>query len=170
MWAVLCLSAILAGPESAGQPARSTMKAAGHCFLITLDGQGQPQARIMDPFEPEPDMSVWLGTHRGTRKVQQIRNNPQATLAYFDPEGKSYVTLLGHARLVEDREERRRRWKEQWEAFYPGGAEGEHYLLIHFIPSRIEIMSLAHDLASDPLAWRPAILTRHGDGWKTASH
>ena len=145
--------------------ARATMKAARFCFLITLDEAGQPQARLVGPFDPEPEMTVWMGTNRTTRKVAQIRRNPRATLAYYDAQGLGYVTLVGKARLVESREERGRRWRKEWEPFYPGGPEGDTYLLIEFTPARIEVMSAAHNIASEPLAWRPAILERRGSAW-----
>ena len=51
--------------------ARATIKASGFCFLITVDSDGQPQARLMDPFTPEDDMTVWMGTNRNTRKVDR---------------------------------------------------------------------------------------------------
>ena len=43
---------------------------------------GQPQARLMDAFEPEADLTVWLATNARTRKVRQLRHDPRATLAY----------------------------------------------------------------------------------------
>ena len=84
------------------EAARATMKAASNCFLITLDDSGQPQARLMAPFDPDPAMNVWLATNRKTRKVEQIRKNPRVTLAYHDAAGPGYVTLIGRARLVDD--------------------------------------------------------------------
>lgn len=153
------------GAQEVLEAAKATMKAARFCFLITLDAAGQPQARLVGPFDPEPEMTVWMGTNRTTRKVGQIRRNPRVTLAYYDAQGSGYVTLIGKARLVESREKRRRRWRKEWEPFYPGGPEGNTYLLIEFTPTRIEVMSGAHHIASEPLAWRPAILERQAGGW-----
>lgn len=174
--AILLVPLALAGSVSLAQEAvapeervlaaaRETMKAARYCFLITLDESGDPQARIMDPFDSEPDMRVWMGTNRRTRKVAQLRKNPRATLAYYDAAGSGYVTLIGRARLVEDVKERERRWREEWRPFYPDGPAGSTYILIEFTPTRIEVMSLRYAVASDPLAWRPAILARKGSRW-----
>lgn len=145
--------------------ARATMQAAKYCFLTTLDGSGDAQARLMDPFAPEPNMTVWMGTNRTTRKVAQLRKNPRATLAYYDAAGVGYVTLIGKARLVDDLNERRKRWKPEWQPFYPDGPTGSTYILIEFTPTRIEVMSFQHQIASEPLAWRPAILLRKGSAW-----
>ena len=135
--------------------ARAVMITAQHCTLITLDEQGHPQARIMEPFAPGDDMTVWLATNRATRKAAQIRRDPRATLVYFDQENPGYVTLLGWARLVDDPAVRRSRWKEAWRPFYPDGPEGDAYVLIEFTPSRVEVVSIAHGIASDPLARAP---------------
>jgi general stress protein 26 len=156
----------LPGASRILEAARATMKAASNCFLITLDDSGQPQARLMAPFDPDSAMNVWLATNRKTRKVGQIRKNPRATLAYHDAAGQGYVTLIGKARLVEDLAERRRRWKPGWREFYPGGPEGADYLLIQFITERIEVMSISRHVADAPQGWQPAILVRQGEGWR----
>ena len=42
------------------EAARQVMISAHYCTLITLDEAGHPQARIMDAFEPEPDLTIWF--------------------------------------------------------------------------------------------------------------
>ena len=56
--------------------AREIMTAARYCALITLDSSGRPQARTVDPFPPDENMVVWLGTNPRSRKVAEIRRNP----------------------------------------------------------------------------------------------
>jgi general stress protein 26 len=64
--------------------AREIIKASGKCALISLDENGRPQVRTMDPFEPESDFTIWLATNPKSRKVIQIKNNPNVTLYYSD--------------------------------------------------------------------------------------
>lgn len=167
---VLLLFAVLLAatpqPDRVLEAARATMKSAQSCFLITVDDQKQAQARILNPFDPDADMKVWMATNRTTRKVGQIRKNPRVTLAYWDQTGRGYVTMLGRARLVESVAERKKRWKPEWAEFYPGGPEGDTYLLIEFTPTQIEVMSGKHQIAIEPLGWKPAILVRRGAGWE----
>lgn len=146
------------------EAARETMEAARYCFLITVDDTGQPQARVMDPFLPDDDMTVWMGTNVHTRKVRQIRDDSRATLAYYDATSMGYVTLVGAALMVDDPEERRKYWKPDWEAFYPGGPSSDDYVLIEFSPSRIEVMSFAHDVMGSGV-FGPAVLDREPSGW-----
>jgi general stress protein 26 len=138
--------------------ATDLMQAARYCTFVTLDEEGQPRARVVDPFPPEPDMTVWLATRASTRKVAQIRKNPRATLLCFDPGRKGYVTLLGTATPVEDAAEKARHWKPEWKAFYDDENRGSDYLLIRMKPSKLEILSPAHGLDNDPRTWLPPSL------------
>lgn len=40
--------------------AKEIMQAARYCTLITIGSGGQPQARIVDPFPPEEDLTIFL--------------------------------------------------------------------------------------------------------------
>lgn len=133
--------------------ARKMMEAAGTCALITLDENGLPMVRIMDPFAPESDFTVWLGTNPLSRKVQQIKRNPQVTLYYVDSDGSGYVVLHGSASLIDDPVEKEKHWKPQWKAFYPDNKEA--FLLIRVRPQRMEVVSYRHGVFGDPVTWQP---------------
>ncbi len=53
-----------------------------YCALITVDSSGTPQARTMNPFPPEDDMSIWIATNSRSQKVKEIHNNPHVCLYY----------------------------------------------------------------------------------------
>ena len=86
--------------------AREIMTAAGTCALITLDKEDRPRVRVMDPFLPESDFTVWFGTNSKSRKVDQINNNPKVTLYYLDSDSSGYVMIHGTAQLVNDQKEK----------------------------------------------------------------
>ena len=50
------------------------------------------------------------------------------------------------------------RWKEAWASFYDDRNRGDDYTLIKVTPSRLEIVSLAHNIINDPVTWRPVIV------------
>lgn len=139
--------------------ATEIMLKARYCSMITLDGDGSPQVREVDPFAPEEGMVVWLGTNPGTRKVAQIKRDPRVALSYLAPDGGGYVTLLGKADLVESVTEKERFWKEEWSAFYKDKNKGSDYLLIRVTPTRLEVVSYAHKILNDPTTWAPASIT-----------
>jgi len=158
----LLLTASVVRGQDTGKPltqeqliatARETITAARYCALITLDSAGRPQARTLDPFAPDENLVVWLGTNPRSRKVAEIRHNPRVTLYYFDREAQAYVTISGIARLVNDPREKAKRWKDEWQAFYPDRARD--YLLIAVTPERLEVVNVAKGIVGDPRTWKP---------------
>jgi len=136
--------------------AREIILASGKCALITLDEKGLPQVRTMDPFEPESDFTIWLATNPKSRKVNQIRSNPNVTLYYADKNDNGYVSIYGIAELVNDQREKDKRWKEEWKDFYPNRAEA--YLLIKIMPLRMEFINYKAGHAGDSITWQPEIV------------
>ena len=133
--------------------ARETMTSTRYCGLITIERAGRIHARTMDAFAPESDMTVWLATNPRSRKVAEIHRNPRVTLYYFDRESQAYVTLYGIARLINDKAEKSKRWKEDWKTFYPDRAKD--YLLIKVTPERIEIVNVKKGIVSQSPTWEP---------------
>jgi general stress protein 26 len=135
--------------------AREIIGKARYAGLVTLGLDGHPQARVVDPLPPEPDMTVWVATNPLTRKVQQIEKDARVTLFYFDPSGPGYVTLLARAEVVRDPGEKAKRWKQDWAPFYKDAHRGPDFALIRCTPVRLELSSEAHGLLNDPATWRP---------------
>ncbi len=136
--------------------AREIMTAAGNCALITLDEEGRPRARAMDPFLPEKDLTVWFGTNSKSRKVDQIKKDPRVTLYYLDADASGYVMIHGKAVLVDDPEEKEKHWKDKWEAFYPN--KSEDYLLIMVSPTWLELVSETRGIYGDSKTWQAPTL------------
>ena len=145
------------GPDRATvlKVAREVMQQARYCDMVTIGEDGQPQARVIDAFPPEADMTIWIATNPLSRKVAQIRKDPRVTLLYFSPSAMAYVTVIGRAALVTNPAEKAKRWKEDWAAFYKDRNHGEDYVLIRVTPVRLEIVSYGHGLLNDPASWRP---------------
>jgi PPOX class probable F420-dependent enzyme len=138
--------------------AKDVMQTARFSTLITIGDDGQPQARIVDPFLPEADFTIWIATNPLTRKVTEIRRDPRVTLLYFNAAAAEYVTVLGTATLVADSAEKARHWKAEWAAYYKDGPRGDGYLLIRVRPTRLEVVSPRHGLVNDPKTWRPILV------------
>jgi general stress protein 26 len=118
-----------------------------------LDSSGRPQARTLDPFPPDDNMLIWLGTNARSRKVAEIRRSSRVTLYYFDRESQAYVTVHGTARLVNDAKEKAKRWKDEWKDFYPDRAKD--YLLIVVTPEKLEVVNVKKGILGDPRTWKP---------------
>ena len=115
--------------------------------LITVDENGKPQARTMSVFPPEENMIIWLGTSTKSRKVKQINNNPNVMVYYYDTKGRSYVSVAGQARLVNDPDKKAHYWRKGWTRYYPDPEKD--YILIKITPERMEICSFKYKLFWD---------------------
>jgi len=168
---IAVLSGILGSPilptgrVSAQQPsrhetlvsaAREIIEASRYAALVTLTEFGTPRARTMDPFPPDSQFVIWMGTNRASRKVTDLQRDPRVLVYYQDPGGAGYVSIEGTARLVDDSGEKIRRWKEEWAAFYPDRAAT--YLLIAIKPVRLEVVNYRLGVMGDSITWEvPAV-------------
>jgi general stress protein 26 len=173
---VLALIAVLAAPVtfertapedlSQATPSRAAILAAARVVVDraryatfgTLDERGAPQARIVDPFSPEDEFTIWVATNSRSRKVEQIARDPRVVLTYLDRVAQHYVTIVGTAVVVRDLAARAARWKEEWAPFYADGYRGDDYVLLRVIPVRLEIVAPELGMINDPTTWRPVVL------------
>ncbi len=160
-WTALLAVASTAGAQAPSRAellgiAREVVQGAAFVSLATLDEEGFPAVRAMDPLPPNDDWVVWLATNPGSRKVDQLRARPQVALHYLAEGVPAYVTLIGRARLVDDPELKARHWKESWTPFYPD--RDQSVLLIEVTPIRLEVVSEAHGAPGDPETWRAHVV------------
>lgn len=152
--------------ESTLIAARKMMKAAEYCFFVTVGKGGLPSARLMQPYDPEEDLTIWFGAHPNSRKVHQLEDNKNVTLAFLDPNSAGYVTLNGEAVVVNDLSARQKYWRVFWTDIYPGGPEGDEYTLIKFTPKRLEIMSYTQKALPEPYGMKPQVLVCKDKEWE----
>lgn len=136
--------------------ARSIIDSTTYCILATVDSTGSPRLRPMEPFSPDSDMTIWLGTNRYSRKVNEIKNNPTVTLTYLSPDNLGYVSVYGTAELINDQTAKEYWWKPKWSAFYLD--KNDMYLLIKVTPVRIELIDYLYGVSGDSKTWTPAII------------
>jgi len=126
------------------------------CALVTVAEGGSPDVRMMDAFEPEGDLVVWLGTNTLSRKVAQIRANPHVAVYFADPDAPGYVTIKGEAKIVDDPEEKAKRWKDGWSSFYR--EDRSNYILIQVRPETVEIVNYRLGVVSEAETWAAPVL------------
>lgn len=131
--------------------AREIIENAKNCSLITVDSMGIADARAMDPFLPDENFVIWMGTNSRSAKVSQIKINPNVTLYYFDRENVGYVTLQGVAEIVNSEAEKQQFWKKEWENFYKNRTTD--YSLIKFTPRKAKVISEKYNILGDKITW-----------------
>jgi general stress protein 26 len=111
--------------------------------LATLNEQGKPWVRFVVGVGT-PDLSVRFVTGLQTRKVAQIKVNPEVHMAAGAASADSmspYVQIEGRAEITTDREERERMWNDHLKAYF-SGPDDPNYCVGIVTPSRIEYMGL----------------------------
>ena len=131
--------------------ARAIIDSAESSAFITVDEHGKPHARAMAAFPLEENFVVYLGTNPNSRKVKQIRQNPNVIVYYYDTKGMSYVSLIGKARLVDDPEKKAHYWIEGWNRWYPD--REKDYILIEVTPERLEMFSFQYQVMGEHPVW-----------------
>jgi general stress protein 26 len=143
--------ATLADRDSIIAAAREIIGMQKYCALINVDSSGKPQVRTMNPFPPEDDMTVWIATNSRSRKVKEIRNNPQVCLYYADhTKAAGYVSISGKAVLVDDMNEKLKRKREYWNQAFP---DWNYLMLIQVIPERLEVINYKRGMLNDSVTW-----------------
>ncbi len=132
--------------------AREIMAAQTYCALATLDEDGRPQIRTMNPFPPEEDMTVYMATNTETRKARHIRHDPRVML-YYGNHGSAvgYVAIAGRAVLVQDRAEIMKRKRAYWDQAFP---DFNKLVLIKVVPEHMDVLNYSKRTKVDPVTWR----------------
>lgn len=127
--------------------------------LITLDSSGVPRARSIGVWSPDNDFVLWMGTRRTSRKVEQLRANPNATLHFAQDDiagnfaNAYYASFMGTASVYVDDETVQLRApteeyrRKQWPNF------PHDYAAIRFETKWLEVTG--HGIKGDEANWQP---------------
>lgn len=161
----------LAADEVVGA-ALDIARSAGFAFLVTsaTTSGGGVSTRLMQPFAPDDDFTVWLGTSPWSRKVAELRADSTATLAYQALDGAGYASAVCDATIVTDDDARKAHWRDDWTAFFPGGADGEDFVVLCLRARRLEVVSFTHGITPAPYGVKAASVVREGTGWRLAPY
>jgi|WetSurSiteA1Bulk_404760.scaffolds.fasta_scaffold02118_1 general stress protein 26 len=131
------------------QAAFDIVKSTPFCALVSVDADGQPQARTMNPFPVEKDWVIWFATSRNSRKVSDIRNNPRVSVYFADHSAaKGYVNVAGTAVIIDDRELLVKMKRDYWEGI-PNWQD--RFVLIKITPKSLDVVNYARGLSGDPV-------------------
>jgi len=136
----------MSDPKEVIQITRDLIEKVKVAMLSTVDGN-KPCLRPMAAFQVG-DNQIWMATYSGSRKVAQIKANPNVELCFMDSE-YNQVRLTGKARVVEDKESKDKLWAMVPEiGDYFKSADDPTYVVIQVTVSAIEY--LEHGLGKTP--------------------
>ena len=147
---------------------------ARYVFVITQSlrpsgsGSGACSARYVQPIVEwqRNDFLVWIGTSASSRKIAEIRANPEISLALGNDSAGANLIIHGKATLYSDVETKKKYWKPEWLLFFPDGAEARDYIVVKVFPESIELMDLKRNVTPHPFGLKPLQLVRRDSGWQ----
>lgn len=148
------------------QIAREIIAKVPSCMAITVDRNGNANARVVNVKPLTDAWTVRFNTDRRSRKTAEIEQSGRLTLAYQYDAGKAYVSLIGRAAIHDDIAVKTADWKPESERWHPGGPADPNVVYVDFIAERIELWSSSHGVVPDPVRglWA-AVVIREGSGW-----
>jgi general stress protein 26 len=151
--------------------AKDTTAKVPNCWAVTADQRGGANARVVQPFLSQLDQDDWVVrflTSGSSRKAAEIASSGRISLGYQYDAEQACVTLVGAARIVDDRGYREDNWRTEWNAFFPKGPSDVDAVIVEVTVERIEVWNLARRIAAPPNGLRAATLQRaESGGWQS---
>ena len=97
-------------------------------FLTTTTPEGTLTSRPMTLQEVEFDGDLWFFAERGSNPVEHIATSPQVNVGVGS--GGTWVSLTGHAAIVDDVAKKKDLWNSGVEAWLPQGPEDPSVVLV----------------------------------------
>lgn len=101
--------------------------------LGTIDRNGIPQLKAMIKTAATGIKEIWFCSNTSSKRVNQIHENPNASLYFFDEKTFEGIMLSGKAEVSYDDNKRKEFWSEGMEIYYPLGCTDPDYALIKFV-------------------------------------
>jgi general stress protein 26 len=107
------------------------------CTLTTRDVDRLAARPMSNNGQVEWDGDTWFFARRDSAKVAQIEADPAVTLGYTATERATWVAVEAEAEIVDDAEEKRRRWFDDLERWFENGPDDPEVVLIRASASRV---------------------------------
>jgi general stress protein 26 len=118
------------------------------CGLATFDSSGMIHMRTMNPFPANKEFITWFATSRNSRKVKEIKDNPNVCVYYANhSSGKGYVSITGTAEIIDDKELLISMKRAYWEGI-PNWQN--IFVLIKIKPKTMNVINYPRGLSNAP--------------------
>ena len=100
-------------------------------LMGTRSGAGGPMhARPMAYRAAEFDGDLWFFSGLNSRKVRELKANPETLLCFADPKSQNYVSITGKGDVVTDPAKIKELWAEVYRTWFPKGSDDPNIALI----------------------------------------
>jgi general stress protein 26 len=147
--------------EKTEQERRETVKElvkdARIAMVTTMTSDGRHVSRPMAVQDVEFDGDLWFFASRSSRKVAHLTADPQVNVVTVG--GSSWVSLTGHALVVDDPAKKQELWNSVVEAWFPDGPDDPGICLIKVEASSAEYWNTPGGRIATAISFAKAKLT-----------
>jgi general stress protein 26 len=117
--------------------------------MTTVPQDGPPVGRPMATQQLEFDGDLWFFTDENSKKIADIRSNPNVHLSYSKLEKGLWLEISGHAEISKDKNKMKELWYDDLEVYFPGGLEYPGLALLKVEPKMAEYWDAPENRASE---------------------
>ena len=153
------------------QAVRSVTKDAGSFAVLSTrnanEGVSSRVVLLQDPFGLEDSadgkgLRVIFNTNLLSKKVVQMRNQPQCSLLFFNPKKLEFVSYEGQCKQITQSDAKHVWWREWLRLFYPEGPDGSRFSVWELRPEKVQLVSGGKGLESTREDWQsPELRLNH---------
>ena len=126
----------MASSASERRRVRGLIQQAGVAMLVTIDEHAAPIGRPMLPLFLDGDSCIYFLTHQHSKKVGQIRAQPQVGLTLSG--NGCHLVVTGTATASRDPELIRRLWHPSYRAWFPDGKDDREAAALRVNVNRVD--------------------------------
>ena len=98
--------------------------------LVSIRKDGSLDSIPMGCIQSDFDGTLWFLTFTDNPRLQEIEKDGHVLVSYVRPSRYEYVSMIGYARIVDDRSKIRELWREGFSVWFPDGPESPSIALI----------------------------------------
>ena len=134
--------------------------------IVAQNSSRLSNVRYVQPIIEWQDQlfSIWIGTLANSRKIAEIKRNPNVTLALGNDSAGANLIIHGKASLHTDLQLKQRYWKPEWRLFFPEGPQDADYIVVKIEPQHLELMDLRHGITPEPFGLKQLHLVQSDKG------
>ena len=103
-------------------------------FIASISEDGFPNMKAMLP--PRKRVGIkefYFTTNTSSMRVTQYKDNPNASIYFYDKRFFRGVMLVGHMEILEDSTSKEMIWKQGDIMYYPKGVNDPDYCVLKFV-------------------------------------
>ena len=132
------------------RPVTEALRDLDICMLTSRSGDSLHSRPMSNNRQVEYDGDTWFFAFRDSALAQEIEADPRISLSYAAGEQGVWLAIEADAALVDDDDQKRERWFDELDRWFPDGAGDPKVTLIRANARRIRSWGAAGDLDLRP--------------------